>query len=217
MALATAQFNIANYPLGLDNTQRFLWTFGTVSFIGASPAYQQGGIRVNFSPLEQIKVPPQYLTPLTNGFVVSNSGSGFDYSLNTQGFLITNVALTTNVVTITTHNNLAVGDVVKISGVTTATFLNGLSLTVASSSATQFTANLTHANYGTAGDTGFALPTSYVTGLPFQGLLQIWQTGTAANNPLNELATGALPAGIVGSATVNADVIAFDCGFARAG
>lgn len=214
MAVATIQANFNNFPNGHDNTQRRVHTYGTCAIVGASPSYVQGGIRVNFSLLETIKsvnMLPQI------AFFTTLNGSGYNYIWNPLGAQITNVALTTNVVTITAKNNLAAGDVVLVSGVTTATFLNGQSLTVLAGglSATSFTANFTHANYTSAADTGYCLPTLYASGLPFQGNLQIFQ-GPGSANPLAELATAALPTGIVGSSTVNADVIAFEAEFIRA-
>jgi len=213
MAVATVTVTPAGFPYDVDNTQRRENVYGVATFVGSSPSYVQGGIRVNYF-LEKIKA--QSMIPVWCE-AQSTSGSGYIYILNTVGGLITNIALTTNVVTITVNNNLAAGDKVLISGVTTATFLNGQTLTVlaGSLSATVFTANFTHANYGTAGDTGFALPTSYASGLPFQGNLQIF-TGAAAQSPPAELSTGALPAAIVGSATVNPDQIAFRAEFIRA-
>ena len=215
MALATALFTSNGYPLGNDNTQRRQKQYGAVTFLGSSPAYTKGGIRVNFANLEAIKASQPYLLPQWVD-VRSASGSGYVYLFNPKGAAITNVALTTNVVTITALNNLAAGDIVLINGVTTATFLNGQTLTVlaGSLSATVFTANFTHADYGTAGDTGFALPTSYASGSAFQGNLQIL-TGAAAQSALAELNTGALPAGVVGSSTVNADQVAFKAEFVR--
>jgi hypothetical protein len=73
---------------------------------------------------------------------------------------ITNVALTSNVVTITAANVFQVGDTVKLAGLTTATFLNNQTVTVASASGSQFTAPFTHANYTSAADTGTATRTS---------------------------------------------------------
>jgi hypothetical protein len=69
---------------------------------------------------------------------------------------ITNVSLTSNVVTITAANSFLVGGKVTLSGLTSATFLNGKTLTVASASATSFTAIFTHANYTSHSDTGTA-------------------------------------------------------------
>lgn len=214
MAVATVNANINNFPSGVDNSQRREKVYGTCAFIGASPSYVQGGIRINFNPLEPIKA--QNMLP---GWMEFNglTNKGYVYEFAPLGAQITNVALTTNVVTITANNNLAAGDVVLISGVTTATFLNGQLLTVISAglSATVFEANFTHGNYVSAADTGFALPTTYASGLPFQGNMQIYQSaGSAA--PLAELATGALPAAIVGSSTVNAEVIAYKAEFVRA-
>lgn len=207
MAVATATLTNNTYPKGNDNTQRRQINTGTAA-IGATPlTYTAGGIRINFANLEAIKASQPYLLPTWLQFL-SLAGSGYIYTFNPLGPAITNIALTTNVVTITAKNNLAVGDIVIPNGITTATFLNGAPLTVASASATSFTANFTHGNYGSAADTGFALPTSYASGLPFQGNLQIF-TGAAAQSPLTELANGATPAAVA------ADVIAFKAEFVR--
>lgn len=207
MAVATVNIAINSYPKGTDNTQRIQRHYGLATFLGASPSYVKGGLRVNFASLEAIKASPPFLLPLWMD-VESVAGSGFQYQWNPLGAAITNIALTTNVVTITANNNFAVGDTVTISGVTTATFLNGQTLTVlaGSLSAVVFTANFTHANYGTAGDTGYALPLVYASGLPFQGNLMIF-TGAAAQSALAELNTGALPNTLVGDSTHNADAI----------
>jgi hypothetical protein len=74
---------------------------------------------------------------------------------------ITNVSLTSNVVTVTAANSFVVGGKVSLGGLTSATFLNGQTLTVASASATQFTANFTHANYASHSDTGTATGNLY--------------------------------------------------------
>lgn len=74
---------------------------------------------------------------------------------------ITNVSLTSNVVTITANNAFLVGGKVKLAGLTTSTFLNGQTLTVASATATQFTANFTHANVSSHSDTGTATGNLY--------------------------------------------------------
>lgn len=212
MALATATVSLNPYPKGVDNTQRSIWTTGSVA-IGANPlTYTAGGIRINTTPLEAIKAPPQYLLPFWVD-VESQSGSGYWYIWNPLGPKITNLALTSNVVTITAANNLQAGDVVVLSGLTTTPGLNGIALTVlaGSLSAASFTANLTHANIGSGAETGFCTPTSYASGLPFQGNLQIFTTGSAAGNAAQELATGAVPA------AVSSDVIAALAGYSRLG
>lgn len=65
---------------------------------------------------------------------------------------VTHVNVTSNVLTVTVPNSLAAGQVTGVS-VVTATFLNGVSFTVATASGTQWTATFTHANYDAA-DTG---------------------------------------------------------------
>lgn len=69
---------------------------------------------------------------------------------------LTEVAVSADVLTITANNNLTSGQKVTFTGVGSATFLNGVTVTVLPTglSATQFEANLTHANYGPTGDTG---------------------------------------------------------------
>ena len=212
MALATATVTLNSYPKGIDNTQRSIWTTGSVA-IGANPlTYTAGGIRINTTPLEAIKAPPQYLLPFWVD-VESQSGSGYWYIWNPLGAKITNLALTSNVVTITAANNLQAGDVVKLSGLTTNPTLNGVSVTVLAGglSAASFTANLVNANISSAAETGFCTPTSYASGLPFQGNLQIFTTGSAAGNAAQELATAAIPA------AVSSDIIAALAGYSRLG
>src|SRR5207249_5937829 len=70
---------------------------------------------------------------------------------------VTNVALTSNVVTIqfTAITNLfSVGETIIPAAINIATFLNGQALQVLTSSSTQITANFTHADYASAANTG---------------------------------------------------------------
>jgi hypothetical protein len=67
---------------------------------------------------------------------------------------ITNVAIATNVATLTAINAFTVGEVVNLSGLTTATFLNGQVVTVTGSTGTTFTFTFAHADYPSAADTG---------------------------------------------------------------
>jgi hypothetical protein len=71
--------------------------------------------------------------------------------------VITNVSLTSNVVTFSTVNTLVAGQQVLVYNLTTATFLNDNIFTVLTASGSQFTANFTHANYVSAADTGKAI------------------------------------------------------------
>jgi len=60
----------------------------------------------------------------------SQGNTGYLYEWAPLGASITNLALTTNVVTITAKNNLAVGDIVQLNGLTVNPTLNGKLLTV---------------------------------------------------------------------------------------
>jgi hypothetical protein len=72
---------------------------------------------------------------------------------------ITRVQVTSNVLTITTTNSLPVGMKVTFHSLGKATFLNGQTVTILTSSATQFTATFSHANYGLISETsGTASP-----------------------------------------------------------
>lgn len=69
---------------------------------------------------------------------------------------ITNVSVTSNVVTITANNNFSLGELVTLNGMGTATFLEDQIVRIDTVSPTQFSFNFTHANYGPAVDTGTA-------------------------------------------------------------
>jgi hypothetical protein len=71
---------------------------------------------------------------------------------------ITNVSLTSNIVTISATNNYTMGQVVYLNGLTGATFLNGAAVQILSTGlgAGQFEAAFTHANYASTPDTGTA-------------------------------------------------------------
>ena len=69
---------------------------------------------------------------------------------------ITNVAITTNVATLLAVNSFTVGEVVNLSGLTTATFLNSQSVTITAAAPTQFSFTFAHADYASAADTGTA-------------------------------------------------------------
>src|SRR5271166_4195008 len=68
---------------------------------------------------------------------------------------ITATSITSNVLTVTTANNLKAGDIVNITG-TAESFLNNQTVTVSTASGTNFTAAFTHINYTNASDTGTA-------------------------------------------------------------
>jgi hypothetical protein len=89
-------------------------------------------------------------------------------------FVISNVALTSNVVTILATNTLVAGQVVTISGLPTATFLNGQVVTVIATglSGSQFEFNFTHANYSTNPEAGVATATNSL-------ILQVYEVPAA--------------------------------------
>jgi hypothetical protein len=70
------------------------------------------------------------------------------------GYVVTNIAISSNVLTVTTANSLLPGAQVSLLGLSNATFLDGLPLVVATASGTQFTAPVVHADYASAVDTG---------------------------------------------------------------
>jgi hypothetical protein len=81
---------------------------------------------------------------------------------------ITAVAISgSNVVTITCVNNFKPGQTVLINNLVTATSLNGVTLTVTTSSTVQFTAPFTHALYTTTADTGTATMKVTVPNAPY--------------------------------------------------
>lgn len=73
-----------------------------------------------------------------------------------QTVTITQLGIATNVVTITGTNTLQTGATVVLAGLTATPALNGVTLTVAGSTGTAFTANYTHANITLATETGTA-------------------------------------------------------------
>ena len=76
--------------------------------------------------------------------------------LLTSSVTITGIAINANVLTVTCNNVFGPGAPITLTGLTNATFLNGQTVTIATSSPTQFTAVFTHTNYGPTGDSGQA-------------------------------------------------------------
>ena len=100
----------------------------------------------------------------SNGYTLTDSSGNANHGTLGDQAPITNLSLTTNVITVTCTNDFTVGQVVVLSGLTTTPSLNGTSLTVLAGglSSSQFTANLTHANISSAAETGFAVVTATV-------------------------------------------------------
>ena len=95
---------------------------------------------------------------------------------------ITNVALTSNVATITAINNFAVGQTVVISNTTVSSGLFNGTFLITAVTATTFSFALTHANVGSTSDTGTASATwNWQIAAPTTApTLVVTQTGSAA-------------------------------------
>jgi uncharacterized phage protein gp47/JayE len=78
----------------------------------------------------------------------------YGLELLTSSKTITNVAINNNILTLTCNNSFGVGAPLTLDGLTTATFLNGQSIVVATSNGASLTAVYSHNNYGPAPDTG---------------------------------------------------------------
>lgn len=118
-----------------------------------------------------------------NTFIVDTNGN-IQQLINTI-FTVTNVSITSNVLTITSSNTLTdtiqIGDKIVFAGLTGATFLNNLNpttypITVLTVGTNSFTADFTHANYsGTESGTDQA--TVLIGGTPVSGATQpAWNT-----------------------------------------
>lgn len=101
--------------------------------------------------------------------LVATKGNGGGTNFAGLGFqptaTITNISLSSNVVTVTCSNSFIAGFQVILTGLTTSTYLNGQTLTVSSASSTQFTAAFTHSNEASHSDTGTATSTAVLSGL----------------------------------------------------
>jgi hypothetical protein len=89
----------------------------------------------------------------SNVLTVTTNGHHF---FGAETDTITNIALVSNVLTVTAANNLQSGQSVTFSGIATSTYLNGQTIRVLTASGTQFTASYTHANDPSHPDTGSA-------------------------------------------------------------
>lgn len=100
-----------------------------------------------------------------------------------------------NVCTITCANTFSAGEVVSLSGLTTATFLNGQTVTLTSATSTQIVFSFTHATYGPTADTGtvslvFALQNASGGGAFNPATATLPSNVTAGNTILVTLITG---------------------------
>ena len=122
--------------------------------------------------------------PLPAGWTVVGSG-------NIGVYTVTAFSITSNVVTVIAANSLAPGMTVIIAGLTTGTYLNGLTLEVLTASSTQFTASFTHADVGSTADSGSVTVTNssigLVPSLDFGNAFQMVNYGATAWSDSNVL------------------------------
>lgn len=202
---------VYNAPYGYEFSSSRRRFHGALVF--AAGSYVAGGLLPNWDSTTNVLNPTQTtagVNALAAGYTVPTVLSP---SLS---------ALTTNVATFTVGNTLVVGQYVTFNGLTNLSFLNGLTLKVATRSATQFTVAFTHANVASAAETGIAVlvigaDTEWEESVSGSGYtyqynktfatVQIFTTGTASGSPMSELTPGALPAGVI------ADIIEYESQF----
>lgn len=202
---------VFNPPYGIDQTSTRMWLRGKGAFSAGS--YVAGGLlpTSGWNPLAQTNGENVLIPAYTQPAVLSPTLS----------------SLTSNVATFTVGNTLVAGQYVSFNSLTNLPFLNGLTLIVASRSATQFTVAFTHANVASAAETGNAVvvigPDDLLIGSQTGsgylyaynkvfGTVQIFQSAdqtVPGAVPLVELGAGALPAGVV------ADVLNFVATWAK--
>ena len=218
MATAVVTKTLYNAPYGLDLTATRTYEHGLLSF--AAGNYVAGGLLPNWNVATSVFGPFQDAS--AQNVVVG-------HYTQPASFTITNIALTSNVVTVTAKHSLVAGQWVTFSGLTTAPFLNGLTLQVASVSTTvSFTVAFTHANVGSAAETGNAVQiigpdtlwlqsisgSGWIYGYnKANGTIQIFTVDAAVVSTqyaLIELAAGALPS------TVVSDIVEFEAEWVRA-
>jgi hypothetical protein len=151
--LATTAFNGVFAILTASSTQ---FTFASATSQSSTPdsglaisgqIFQVSDIR-NTEPLAESSDQQR-----PNAISVQRDLSGYSAT-------ITNITISSNVLTVTATNTFSPGMIVTFSGLTHATFLNGQSVTILTASSSQFTAYFVHANYptgsGSSADTGTA-------------------------------------------------------------
>lgn len=206
MAILLAQ-TVYNAPYGYDFSSSRRRFHGSLAF--SAGTYTPGGLLPNWDSAT---------------FVLSTMATTAGQNVLAAGYTVPTVlspslsALTTNIATFTIGNTLVAGQYVTFNGLTNLSFLNGLTLKVATRSATQFTVAFTHANVASAAETGIAVlvigpDTEWIQSISGSGFVyqynktfatvQIFATGAASGSPLSELTAVALTPNV-------ADVIEFE-------
>ena len=146
------QTEIFNYDANSLTADHLVWAgrpAGNYTAYGNNPNYT-------------VASPVMYFpaTDFCTGSTYSSSGSNcvaFKGAMSITPVVasITATAITNDVLTVTANNFFPVGQTVILSG-TAESYLNGQSVTVATASSTQFTANFNHANESNSSDSGSA-------------------------------------------------------------
>jgi len=138
--------------------------------------------------LVTVTMPNQY----NNGDLIW-VGSSTPSNFNIAQEDITSVQVQSNVLTITAANSLPVGSQVIFEGLNSATFLNNQTVTITSSTPTQFTANFTNANYGpttvgagTANPLGVAVVNATSSSFQYQSGIQSAGTSSVQQTVISE-------------------------------
>ena len=132
----------------------FLFVFGASAMPSALLAQTQQVTYTNRLPVyvgDLINETDATVSTQNAGRLCARLNNGIDFNAEIK---ITNVSVSNELVTISAANKFKGGESVKINKITTATFLQGASLTVLDATSKTFTAILTNANYAAASDSG---------------------------------------------------------------
>jgi len=205
--MAYFKMSIHKFPRGVDNAMRRRLIYGYMSLQPDSPTgtpvytYTTGGLQVHWDDLEPLNTDtplPEWLEADT----LLQQATRYRY-LWTPGAQVTAVAIASRVLTATAQNNFQVGDRVEFRAFTgLLAYLNQFPVTIATRSATQFTAAVNLPNQTSATVNGLAVGLNLVSGLRWQGNMRIMApAGT-------ELAAGAIT-------NVQADIMHYRAEFIR--
>lgn len=163
---------VANMLYGCDGQHSWKWDGTTLTFWGIvaptvapSLAFIPNGL---LNPQSGYQYGYVFRNPVTGHVSTMSPASANTGPLVNQTVIenqvavaVTNIAITTNVLTVTANNNFQVGQSVLLTNIGTATFLNNQTVTVIATglSATKFEAAFTHTNYVSHLDTGTATMT----------------------------------------------------------
>ena len=141
----------SNYLAGNGQTGYDSGNVTIVTKAGIPPVKQSDGTQQSATSLactEDAGYPGNYIDGTQPTNIEGNSAA------------ITNIALTSNVVTVSCVNKFFVGQNIFMNGLTTNTVLNNVNLVIVTCSGSQFTAAFTHGNIVSGSDTGVATYTN---------------------------------------------------------